>query len=358
MIGTTFTHGLEIVPQPVSLQKPHALVLPKKDLSMSASGYGVFDELSGYGQFLARSQMAKSRDGAAGHGKKDNCSHDGQFAAPPHDGSTYGEPAQSSKNGQFAPPPAASGYGQFENASNYGQFELPPAASGYGQFENASNYGQFAPPPAASGYGQFENVSGYGQFAPPPAASGYGQFENASNYGQFAPPPAASGYGQFENASNYGQFAPPPAASGYGQFENVSGYGQFAPPPAASGYGQFDNASGYGQFAEPPSRPNIKGMVHSGHVNNNSKPTVVQARDAAAQGRQRLSPLPTIHFDDLCRNENLRELYHRVLRRIGGASGVASTYHRLFNVLRQQRGSKTDLKKRVKAAFEVVTARG
>ncbi|KAF0690195.1 Aste57867_18386 [Aphanomyces stellatus] len=291
MIGTTFTRGLEIVPHPVSL-RPTAVVPANRDDSMSASGYGCFSELSGYGQFLGapRSKPASDDDennrGERGqpseYGEMDRGSnHYGQFAAPPlPPGSNYGEFDKESGYGQFAAPPqnpAASGYGEFAKASGYGQFAAPhgqfkAAASGYGEFAKASDYGQFAAPPgksraAASGYGEFAKASGYGQFAAPPkgAVSGYGAFEKASGYGQFAAPPgaprAASGYGEFAKASAYGQFAPPPPpGSGYGKFDKENGYGQFAaPPPAAkatSGYGEFAKASGYGQFAPPPPAPN------------------------------------------------------------------------------------------------------
>eukprot|EP00644_Phytophthora_capsici_P016286 jgi/Phyca11/117710/e_gw1.34.300.1 len=124
----------------------------------------------------------------SGYGRFDNASGYGNFAAPPKVGMS-----------------PRSGYGEFENASGYGAFAAPPPGdmsprSGYGAFENASGYGAFAAPPERgemsprSGYGAFDNASGYGAFAAPPGGlsprSGYGEFENASGYGAFAAPPA------------------------------------------------------------------------------------------------------------------------------------------------------------------------
>ncbi|ETV83765.1 hypothetical protein H257_04394 [Aphanomyces astaci] len=473
MIGTTFTRGLEIVPQPVRLRKPYAMPQANKQLPISASGYGGFDKLSGYGQFLSRSQAGRQVADASGYGEMDNETQYGQFAAPPrpHDDvrSTYGEFAQASKYGQFAPPPSASGYGKFEKMSGYGQFAPPAAESGYGKFEKMSGYGQFAPPPAASEYGKFEKMSGYGQFAPPPSASEYGKFEKMSGYGQFAPPPAASEYGKFEKmryggfdklsgygqflsrsqagrqvadasgygemdnetqygqfaapprphddvrstygefaqASKYGQFAPPPSASGYGKFEKMSGYGQFAPPAAESGYGKFEKMSGYGQFAPPPAASEYGKFQDTSNYgqfapqppSNNAENASGHRQGAAAlpnkpipqdrtRDRGKAETIPTSHvrpenpphdqltdphkpplraprpplneiqFDDLCRNEGLRDAYIRVLRRVGGAPVVASLFQRISNVLRQQKGSKTETKQRVKVAFDLVVSRG
>ncbi|RLO06312.1 hypothetical protein DYB28_010961 [Aphanomyces astaci] len=348
MIGTTFTRGLEIVPQPVRLRKPYAMPQTNKQLPISASGYGGFDKLSGYGQFLSRSQAGGQVADASGYGEMDNETQYGQFAAPPrpHDDvrSTYGEFAQASKYGQFAPPPSALGYGKFEKMSGYGQFAPPPAESGYGKFEKMSGYGQFAPPPAESGYGKFEKMSGYGQFAPPPAESGYGKFEKMSGYGQFAPPPAESGYGKFQDTSNYGQFAPPPPSN------------------------NAENASGHRQGATAlPSKPIPQDRTHNigkpetiptSHVRPENPPHDQLTDPHKPPLRASRPPLNEIQFDDLCRNEGLRDAYIRVLRRVGGAPAVASLFQRISNVLRQQKGSKTETKQRVKVAFDLVVSRG
>ncbi|EGZ05739.1 hypothetical protein PHYSODRAFT_532591 [Phytophthora sojae] len=121
-------------------------------------------------------------------------------------GSGYGAFDNASGYGAFAAPPAMSprsGYGAFDNASGYGAFAAPPAGmsprSGYDAFDNASGYGAFAAPPTQggmsprSGYGEFDDASGYGAFAEPPGGlsprSGYGKFDDASGYGNFAAPP-------------------------------------------------------------------------------------------------------------------------------------------------------------------------
>ncbi|RLO05793.1 hypothetical protein DYB28_007953 [Aphanomyces astaci] len=348
MIGTTFTRGLEIVPQPVRLRKPYAMPQANKHLPISASGYGGFDKLSGYGQFLSRSQAGGQVADTSGYGEMDNETQYGQFAAPPrpHDDvrSTYGEFAQASKYGQFAPPPSASGYGKFEKMSGYGQFAPPPAESGYGKFEKMSGYGQFAPPPAESGYGKFEKMSGYGQFAPPPAESGYGKFEKMSGYGQFAPPPDASEYGKFQDTSNYGQFAPPPPSN---NAENARGHRQGA--------------------AALPNKPIPQDGTHdrrkpetipTNHVRPENPPHDQLTDPHKPPLRVPRPPLNEIRFDDLCRNEGLRDAYIRVLRRVGGAPAVASLFQRISNVLRQQKGSKTETKQRVKVAFDLVVSRG
>ncbi|RHY91202.1 hypothetical protein DYB35_004010 [Aphanomyces astaci] len=306
MIGTTFTRGLEIVPQPVRLRKPYAMPQANKHLPISASGYGGFDKLSGYGQFLSRSQAG----------------------------------------GQVAD---TSGYGEMDNETQYGQFAAPPrphddVRSTYGEFAQASKYGQFAPPPAESGYGKFEKMSGYGQFAPPPAESGYGKFEKMSGYGQFAPPPAESGYGKFEKMSGYGQFAPPPPSN---NAENARGHRQGA--------------------AALPNKPIPQDGTHdrrkpetipTNHVRPENPPHDQLTDPHKPPLRVPRPPLNEIRFDDLCRNEGLRDAYIRVLRRVGGAPAVASLFQRISNVLRQQKGSKTETKQRVKVAFDLVVSRG
>ncbi|RHZ20085.1 hypothetical protein DYB37_002528 [Aphanomyces astaci] len=306
MIGTTFTRGLEIVPQPVRLRKPYAMPQANKHLPISASGYGGFDKLSGYGQFLSRSQAG----------------------------------------GQVAD---TSGYGEMDNETQYGQFAAPPrphddVRSTYGEFAQASKYGQFAPPPAESGYGKFEKMSGYGQFAPPPAESGYGKFEKMSGYGQFAPPPAASEYGKFQDTSNYGQFAPPPPSN---NAENARGHRQGA--------------------AALPNKPIPQDGTHdrrkpetipTNHVRPENPPHDQLTDPHKPPLRVPRPPLNEIRFDDLCRNEGLRDAYIRVLRRVGGAPAVASLFQRISNVLRQQKGSKTETKQRVKVAFDLVVSRG
>ncbi|RHY69277.1 hypothetical protein DYB30_000652 [Aphanomyces astaci] len=306
MIGTTFTRGLEIVPQPVRLRKPYAMPQANKHLPISASGYGGFDKLSGYGQFLSRSQAG----------------------------------------GQVAD---TSGYGEMDNETQYGQFAAPPrphddVRSTYGEFAQASKYGQFAPPPAESGYGKFEKMSGYGQFAPPPAESGYGKFEKMSGYGQFAPPPAESEYGKFQDTSNYGQFAPPPPSN---NAENARGHRQGA--------------------AALPNKPIPQDGTHdrrkpetipTNHVRPENPPHDQLTDPHKPPLRVPRPPLNEIRFDDLCRNEGLRDAYIRVLRRVGGAPAVASLFQRISNVLRQQKGSKTETKQRVKVAFDLVVSRG
>ncbi|RHY02404.1 hypothetical protein DYB36_002260 [Aphanomyces astaci] len=306
MIGTTFTRGLEIVPQPVRLRKPYAMPQTNKQLPISASGYGGFDKLSGYGQFLSRSQAG----------------------------------------GQVAD---ASGYGEMDNETQYGQFAAPPrphddVRSTYGEFAQASKYGQFAPPPAESGYGKFEKMSGYGQFAPPPAESGYGKFEKMSGYGQFAPPPAESEYGKFQDTSNYGQFAPPPPSN---NAENASGHRQ--------------GAAALPNKPIPQDRTHDRGKpetIPTSHVRPENPPHDQLTDPHKPPLRVPRPPLNEIRFDDLCRNEGLRDAYIRVLRRVGGAPAVASLFQRISNVLRQQKGSKTETKQRVKVAFDLVVSRG
>ncbi|KAG9402623.1 hypothetical protein AC1031_007226 [Aphanomyces cochlioides] len=348
MIGTTFTHGLQVVPHPVELRKLKQPTKSKPDKAMSTSAYGNFDELSGYGQFA---EPPRSKDS----NQDDN------------DG---------------IEPTKRSGYGEFVNASGYGQFAAPPAkaASGYGEFEKASGYGQFAEPPkASSGYGHFEKASGYGQFAEPPAkaASGYGEFERASGYGQFAAPPKAnSGYGEFEKASGYGQFAAPPEAnSGYGSFERASGYGQFAEPPKAhSGYGEFEKASGYGQFASPRhagdqsndeqlSGPAIKRRVSRTNIqfaakpNGAAVPPVLLGSLHAPTKPSKPTASNEIHFDVFCCDENLRALYTRAIQQVGGQQSVRNLFARVTSVVHQKKGSTTEKRQRVKAVFQRVTSR-
>ncbi|CAK4075117.1 unnamed protein product [Aphanomyces euteiches] len=393
MIGTTFTHGLQVVPHPVELRKLKQPTKSKPDKAMSTSAYGNFDELSGYGQFAEppRSKDSNQDDNddvmeptkRSGYGEFVNASGYGQFAKPPKAASGYGEFEKASGYGQFAAPPKAnSGYGEFEKTSGYGQFAAPPAkaASGYGEFERASGYGQFAAPPKAnSGYGEFEKASGYGQYAAPPKAhSGYGEFERASGYGQFAAPPEAdSGYGGFERASGYGQFAEPPKAhSGYGEFEKASGYGQFAAPPPSisSEYGEFAKASGYGQFASPRhacdpsndeqlSAPAIKRRVSRTNIQFAAKPNgaaVPPVRLGALHAPTKPSK-PTasneIHFDVFCCDENLRALYMRAIQHVGGRQSVRNLFARVTSVVHQKKGSTTEKRQRVKAVFQRVTSR-
>ncbi|KAG1697601.1 hypothetical protein DVH05_016039 [Phytophthora capsici] len=217
-VGTTFTKGLAVASRPaepvsrtrsrVPINQPRQVRFAEEkkapQTKQSKAGKVDMSPRSGYGRF-------------------DNASGYGNFAAPPKVGMS-----------------PRSGYGEFENASGYGAFAAPPPGdmsprSGYGAFENASGYGAFAAPPERgemsprSGYGAFDNASGYGAFAAPPGGlsprSGYGEFENASGYGAFAAPPA-------QQVGNTGMSP----RSGYGAFDNASGYGAFAAPPDPSTY--------------------------------------------------------------------------------------------------------------------------
>ncbi|KAG7385710.1 hypothetical protein PHYPSEUDO_001164 [Phytophthora pseudosyringae] len=347
-IGTTFTQGLAVASraaEPARLPsnkprqvrfaedkvrqlKPSGLV---KDGMSPRSGYGQFDNASGYGA----------------------------FAAPPKAGMS-----------------PRSGYGAFDNASGYGAFAAPPlgGGSGYGAFDNASGYGAFAARPERgglsprSGYGEFDNASGYGAFAAPAAQTP----------GAMSP---RSGYGAFDNASGYGAFAAPPAQkgmsprSGYGEFDNASGYGAFAAPPGGimssrSGYGEFDNASGYGNFASPPDpvqaaskpdpartrgfEPNVP--IHQGEIdklidgereyrvhasNNQIQENWGQHRNDNRANKTRTPSDPV-----------LQAKYQQAIYRVGGEQAAVRLWLSAVQTIWQRFMTRTDLLQAVKRSFE------
>ncbi|KAJ8561817.1 hypothetical protein ON010_g7861 [Phytophthora cinnamomi] len=394
-IGTTFTQGLAVATRsaepalPIS-EKNRSLNnqprqvhfagdnnrMPKpsgagKAEGMSPrSGYGQFDNASGYGNFAAPPAVGgnKGMSAGSGYGAFDNASGYGAFAAPPARGNQS----------------AGSGYGEFENASGYGAFAAPPSKggmsprSGYGAFDNASGYGAFAAPPAMSprsGYGAFDNASGYGAFAAPPpggmsSRSGYGAFDNASGYGAFASPPergvmsSRSGYGAFDNASGYGAFAAPPPGtsprSGYGAFDNASGYGAFAPPPGGmsprSGYGKFDDESGYGNF-EPPPEPSTerhseyRGRPAFGHSAGDKHVDRQHGNQTQERWRQQhLAANPASNVKGV--DAVLQAKYQQAVIRAGGEQAALRLWTAAAQTVWQRYTKRTELLQAVKRSFE------
>jgi hypothetical protein len=332
------------------------------------SGYGAFDNASGYGEFHAKPMSARS-----GYGAFDNASGYGEFQAKPQStGSGYGAFENASGYGDFRAKPKStgSGYGAFENASGYGEFRAKPnsAGSGYGAFDGASGYGEFQAKPKStgSGYGAFDGASGYGDFQAKPASSGsgYGAFDGVSGYGQFAAPPskpdpmsARSGYGAFDGASGYGEFQAKPRSggSGYGEFDGASGYGAFLGRPevenelgqsgTGSGYGAFGASVGYGDFLSRASGYGAFGDA-SGHGEFQSAP-----HTDTPSCPQPASPPPKRAMA-VKQNDQLDRQYQRALRAVGGEANVEKLLDAFARTVAQRHHKRTELLQTIKRHFE------
>ncbi|KAL4095412.1 hypothetical protein PRIC1_008786 [Phytophthora ramorum] len=354
-IGTTFTQGLSMV----SRAEP---ILP-----LSSAKARPPNNQPRQVRFAEENRQPKPSRAAkpvgmsprSGYGQFDNASGYGNFAAPPATGDNKGMSPRS-------------GYGAFDNASGYGAFAAPPAhgglssRSGYGEFENASGYGAFAAPPPRgnmsprSGYGAFDNASGYGAFAAPPgdvgmsARSGYGEFDNASGYGAFAAPPHQkaeamshrSGYGAFENASGYGEFAAPPPGmsprSGYGKFDDASGYGNFASPPAAHNSGS-NHTRGY----TAPQGKSTLGQLERRNPVDNRRENYVHPSSNQTQEQQQHRNIKPQSVDPV-----LHAKYQHAINRVGGEQTALRLWFTAAQTIWQRHAMRTELLQAVKRSFE------
>ncbi|ETK78564.1 hypothetical protein L915_15429 [Phytophthora nicotianae] len=342
-IGTTFSQGLTVASRAPERAFPAPLPGAKVRPPANQPRQVRFAEDTTYQPNIKAGVSPRS-----GYGQFDNASGYGAFATPP-------------AKANMSP---RSGYGAFDNASGYGAFAAPPAQksgamssrSGYGAFDNASGYGAFATPP------------GHADMSP---RSGYGAFDNASGYGAFAAPPKGmsprSGYGAFDNASGYGAFATPPAQkdmsprSGYGEFDNGSGYGAFTAPPKEmsprSGYGKFNDASGYDNFASPPdrtqgaSKPDLYELTQGQfdqrddrvHPSNNQIQELrEQHRDTNRGVRRAKMPSDPV----------LQAKYQHAISRIGGVQAAFRLWNSAGQTIWQRYMTRTELLQAVRRSFE------
>ncbi|RLN86619.1 hypothetical protein BBJ28_00005908 [Nothophytophthora sp. Chile5] len=122
-VGTTFTQGLAIASRAVEpvlpLSRSQAQPPNRQPRGVSLrSGYGEFEDASGYGMFAAPPGSARSGNGAggSGYGEFDGASGYGEFLDAPA--------GRSSVGGGFE---SGSDYDTFDEASGYGQFRAPPS---------------------------------------------------------------------------------------------------------------------------------------------------------------------------------------------------------------------------------------
>ncbi|RLN89776.1 hypothetical protein BBJ28_00005735 [Nothophytophthora sp. Chile5] len=122
-IGTTFTQGLAIASRaaepvlPLSRSQAQPPNRQPRGVSLR-SGYGEFEDASGYGGFAAPPGSARGSNGASGsgYGEFDGASGYGAFLDAPA--------GRLSVDGEFE---SGSGYETFDGASGYGQFRAPPS---------------------------------------------------------------------------------------------------------------------------------------------------------------------------------------------------------------------------------------